>query len=141
MADDLRATGDRLIAAAKQASAYGLAAAHIGEVEPVVVISGDGETHRLLFNPRIVAVASELEAGEEGSVSLPGVRVEIRRPVWVDVESMSSDGTSATERFEGFLARVAQHEIEQMLGVFFLDKLSRLKREMVLKRLRKAPRR
>jgi peptide deformylase len=64
--------------------------------------------------------------------------VEIQRPIWVEVESMAIDGAVLTERFEGFLARVAQHEIEQMQGVFFLDKLSRMKREMVLKKLRKA---
>ena len=79
-----------------------------------------------------------MEAGEEGSVSLPGIRVEIRRPVWVEVESMAADGKPSTERFDGFLARVAQHEIEQMQGVFFLDRLSRLKRDMILKKLRKA---
>ena len=51
---------------------------------------------------------------------------------------MAADGKPSTERFDGFLARVAQHEIEQMQGVFFLDRLSRLKRDMILKRLRKA---
>lgn len=135
--DALRAIGERLLAAAKEAGAYGLAAAHIGEVAPVVVISADAREHRLLFNPRIVGVAAERETGEEGSVSLPGVRVEIGRPVWADVESMDAGGQVHSERFDGFLARVAQHEIEQMQGIYFLDRLSRLKREMVLKKLRK----
>src|SRR5262249_6849932 len=72
----LRAVGERLLAAAKEAKAYGLAAVHIGEVEPVVVISGDpeGREYLLLFNPVVTAVATETEPGEEGSVSLPGIR-------------------------------------------------------------------
>jgi peptide deformylase len=135
----LRDIGNRLLAAAKDAKAYGLAAAHIGEVEPVVVISGDpeGRDYLLLFNPKVTAVAPESEPGEEGSVALPGVRVEINRPIWAEVSYMDADGTSQVARFERFAARVAQHEIDQMNGMFFLGKLSRLKRDMVLKRARK----
>jgi peptide deformylase len=133
----LRDVGLRLLAAAKEASAYGLAAVHIGEVEPVVAVSADGVAHRLLFNPVVVATASETASGEEGSVSLPGVRVEIKRPVWVDVESTNAEGQRRTERFEGFLGRVVQHEIDQMEGRFFLERLSRLKRDMVLRKLGK----
>jgi peptide deformylase len=135
----LRATGDRLLEAARAAQAYGLAAAHIGEVAPVVVISGEAEPrdYRLLYNPRILAVADATEAGEEGSVSLPGVRVEVERPLWVEVEFMDSEGNHQQARLEGFAARVAIHEIEQMQGIFFLSRVSRLKREMALKRARK----
>jgi peptide deformylase len=135
----LRAVGDRLLAAAKDAKAYGLAAAHIGEVEPVVVISGDpeGRDYLLLFNPTVSAAAPETEPGEEGSVSLPSVRVMIDRPIWAEISYMDTGGQPQTARFERFAARVAQHEIEQMNGVFFLSKLSRLKRDIVLKKLRK----
>ena len=135
----MRDVGERLFAAAKDAKAYGLAAAHIGEVEPVVVISGDpeGRDYLLLFNPTVTAVAAETEAGEEGSVSLPGVRVQVDRPVWAEVSYQDSDGTAQVARFERFAARVAQHEIDQMNGMFFLQKLSRLKRDMVLRRARK----
>ena len=139
--DGLRDVGERLLAAARDARAYGLAAVHIGEIEPVVVISGnaEGRDYLVLFNPTVMAVAAETEAGEEGSVSLPGVRVTIDRPVWAEVSSVHADGTARTARFEGFTARVALHEIEQMNGVFFLSKLSRLKREMAIKRARKLP--
>lgn len=140
MDDALREIGARLLAAASDAGAYGLAAAHIGEVAPVVVISGGTEPrdYSLLFNPRIVATAQTLAKGEEGSVSLPGVRVEIDRPVWVEVDYMDSDGAERRARFDGFSARVAIHEIEQMQGIFFLSRVSRLKREMALKRARKS---
>ena len=137
---ELRVTGARLLAAAAEAKAYGLAAAHIGETQPVVVISAETEPreYRLLYNPRIVATATATDKAEEGSVSLPGVRVEIERPIWVEVAFMNEDGAASRHaRFEGFLARVAIHEIEQMQGIFFLSRISRLKREMALKRARK----
>ena len=112
---------------------------HLGDVAPVVVISDQGAAQRrLLFNPRVLAVADMQEKGEEGSVSLPGVRVEISRPVWADIAFMDAAGAPAQQRVEGFAARVALHEIEQMQGIFFLDRVSRLKRDMALKKARKA---
>ena len=136
---ELREIGGRLLVAAEEAKAYGLAAAHIGEVAPIVIIGAEQEprNYRLLYNPRIVTVATEMAKGEEGSVSLPGARVQIERPVWADIAFMDETGAPQTIRFEHFAARVALHEIEQMQGIFFLDRVSRLKREMALKRARK----
>lgn len=137
--DSLRAIGERLLAAVREANAYGLAAAHIGEVAPVVVICRDAERpeREILYNPSILAVSTETARGEEGSVSLPGVRVEIARPVWAEIAWQDAQGTAHAEKLEGFAARVALHEIEQMNGIFFLDRLSRLKRDMALKKARK----
>jgi peptide deformylase len=133
------AVGQRLVAAAQGERAYGLAAAHIGEVAPVAVISanGDASDYLVLFNPRVGSFATETLKGEEASVSLPGVRVEIERPVWAEIDFMDATGAQKSTRFDGFAARVALHEIEQTQGIFFLDKLSRLKREMVLKKAKK----
>lgn len=135
--NELRAVGLRLLAAAQEAKAYGLAAIHIGEVAPVVVVSPDGEDHQLMFNPQIVAVAADLVKGEEGSVSLPGVRLDIDRPVWAEIAFDDAAGAAKKVRFDGFVARVVLHEIEQMQGIFFLEKVSRLKRDRALKKARK----
>ena len=137
--DGLRAIGQRLLATAREAKAYGLAAAHIGEIAPVVVVSTDPDSgdYQLLYNPRILAVAAETAKGEEGSVSLPGVRVEVERPVWAEIAYEDETGAELTARLDDFAARVALHEIEQMQGVFYLSKVSRLKRDMALKRARK----
>jgi peptide deformylase len=133
------AIGARLLAAAREVKAYGLAAAHIGEVAPVVAISrnGEGKDYFILYNARVASVAPETTKGEEGSVSLPGIRLEIERPGWVTVDFMDESGTQKSTRFDGFAARVALHEIEQTQGIFFLDKVSRLKRDMALKKARK----
>lgn len=139
--DALRATGDRLLATTTELAAYGLAAAHIGEVEPVVVVSfaanAGQRDYRLLFNPVVIAVASQSESGTEGSVSLPGAEVQVLRPVWAEIAFADADGTAQTLRLEGWPARIALHEIEQMQGMFFLERVSRLKRDMVLRKWRK----
>ncbi|MDB5586904.1 MAG: Peptide deformylase [Devosia sp.] len=137
----LRGTAERLVAAASEVQAYGLAAAHIGEIEPLVVISVAAETaqrdYQVLFNPEIIAAAESSQAGPEGSVSMPGIEAPIERPVWVDVAYDTVDGERITTRFEGFVARCALHEIEQMNGIFFLSRLSRLKRDTAIRKFQK----
>ena len=139
--DSLRAIGTRLLEAARAAQAYGLAAVHIGAVAPVVVISADPDPAKrdyvLLYNADVLAVADKTVIGPEGSVSMPEVQVEIMRPVWAEVAFDDDGGTRQTRRFEGLPARIALHEIDQMKGVFFLDRLSRLKRDMVLRKWKK----
>ena len=107
----------------------------------MVVISSDGQArdYTLLFNPTITASAPERSKGEEGSVSLPGVRVAVERATWVEVSFQDELGAAKVTKFDGFAARVAAHEIDQMNGVFFLDRVSRLKRDMALKKARKQP--
>lgn len=136
--------GQKLKSAAIEARAYGLAAAHIGEIAPVVVVNTAPEPAQradlLLYNPRVIAVAPDRASGTEGSVSLPGIQVQIDRPVWAEIAFDDEAGNAQIARFEGFVARCALHEIEQMNGVFFLAHLSRLKRESVLKKYRKLSR-
>lgn len=137
----LVAIGQRLLEAAKAANAYGLAAVHIGAVAPVVVMSSAADpgkrSYLVLYNPEITGLSEAMAPGTEGSVSMPGVEVEIVRAVWAEVAWDDEAGVRQEARFEGLPARIAQHEIDQVNGIFFLDKLSRLKRDMVLKRFRK----
>jgi peptide deformylase len=141
--DALRAIGADLLAVAKDKRAYGLAATHIGHAEPIVVVSfGQSETrdYRLLYNPEILALSHDTETGPEGSVSLPDIEVDIVRARSIRLAYDGTDGQRHEDDLSGFAARVAQHEIDQMNGVFFLDKLSRLKRDAALRRLRKLSR-
>ncbi len=139
--DGLRAIGNRLLEATRAANAYGLAAVHIGVVAPVVVISADEDPSKrdylVLYNPEIVATDGPTIAGPEGSVSMPGVEVEILRPYAAEIAWDDDTGTRRQRRFEGLPARIAQHEIDQVNGTFFLERLSRLKRDMVLKKWKK----
>jgi len=139
--DGLRAIGNRLLEATRAANAYGLAAVHIGAVAPVVVISADEDPDRrdylVLYNPEVVATDGPAVAGPEGSVSMPGVEIQLVRPYIAELAWDNDTGARQQRRFEGLPARIAQHEIEQMNGVFFLERLSRLKRDMVLKKWQK----
>ncbi|MGV8854877.1 MAG: peptide deformylase [Devosia sp.] len=140
----MMAVGDAVRAAAAGVEAYGLAAAHIGHVEPLVVVSLAGQNmardYRVLFNPAVIAHSDERTFGPEGSVSMPGIDVPIARAIWVDVAFDSENGERQTLRLEGFAARVAQHEIDQVDGIFFLNRLSRLKRETALRKFHKSQR-
>jgi peptide deformylase len=142
--DAMLEAGDRLLAAAREAQAYGLAAAHLGENEPLVVMSMASDPaqrdYRLLYNPEIVAVAEETTSGPEGSVSMPGIEVAVQRPVWAEIAYDDADGIRQRERLEGFVARVALHEIEQVNGIFFLSRVSRLKRDAALRKFDKSRR-
>ena len=142
-ADMLRA-GEALRSATQEVSAYGLAAAHLGLDEPLVVISISADPkqrdYRILYNPEVILAAPETAMGAEGSVSLPSIEVPVERSVWVEVAYDDADGNRQTSRFEGFVARVAQHEIDQMNGVFFLSRISRLKRDTALRKFEKSRR-
>ncbi|UXN72201.1 peptide deformylase [Devosia neptuniae] len=144
MDDSMLKAGDRLLAAAREAQAYGLAAAHLGENEPLAVMSMASDPaqrdYRLLYNPEIVAVAEETASGPEGSVSMPGIEVVVQRPVWAEIAYDDADGIRQRERLEGFVARVALHEIEQVNGIFFLSRVSRLKRDAALRKFDKSRR-
>ena len=141
--DALAFAGRQLLVAAKAAQAYGLAAAHIGLAEPVIVVTVAEASHpdyRLMFNPRVLETSAEMVSGSEGSVSLPGVEITVSRPAWAVIEYDDAHGKRQAEQFEGFVARCCLHEIEQMSGVFFLSHLSRLKRDAVLRKFKKGQR-
>lgn len=136
--------GAASLAATRQAHAYGLAAAHLGLVEPLVVVSLATDPaqrdYRVLYNPAIIQTADETASGMEGSVSLPGIEVPVLRPIWAEIAYDDADGLRQRQRFDGFVARVAQHEIDQMNGVFFLARVSRIKRDTALRKFAKSQR-
>ncbi|MCS6760200.1 MAG: peptide deformylase [Candidatus Devosia euplotis] len=96
--------------------------------------------YRLLFNPKVLATADTLAFGPEGLVSMPGIEVPIERAIWVEIAFDSAAGDRQTLRLEGFAACVAQREIDQVNGVFFLNQLSRLKRDTAIRKFHKSQR-
>jgi peptide deformylase len=139
--EGLRAIGARLLAAAEVSKAYGLAGVHIGALAPVAVISiatdPNQREYRALFNPEILWLGDVTAEGPEGSVSMPGLEVSVLRPTHCGISYDDADGNRVELNLEGLPARIAQHEIDQVNGVFFLDRVSRLKREMAIKRFKK----
>lgn len=136
--DRLAALAADLCAAVEAAPAVGLAASHIGVLQRLIVVRPPkGGALGIYVNPVIEWASAETMVNEEGSVSLPGVSATIERPRAVRVAYSDLDGVGGVEEAEGFHAAVLQHEIDQLDGVFWIERLSRLKRERLVKRYQK----
>jgi peptide deformylase len=111
----------------------GLAAPQVGIPARVVVIDWEGNRHALV-NPRITEEHGE-ERAEEGCLSFPGIFEEITRPNKIKVLYQDEDGIGHEEEIEGFLARVFCHEIDHLDAKLMIDRLSRLKRAFIKKKM------
>ena len=139
--DDVRALSDRMLATMYAAPGIGLAAPQVGEALRLVVLDVSGKdappNPMVLVNPEVVAVSEELATREEGCLSLPGMYAEVTRPHQVRVKYLALDGSRQEIEGEGLLSACLQHEIDHLNGVLFVDYLSPLKRNMILRKLAK----
>ena len=139
---ELRRLADDLLDTMRAAPGVGITAPHVGVALRLVVLelsAADGV--RVYVDPKVIEASVETIRHAEGSVSMPGVVDEVERAARVRVAYRDLDGVEKTEEAEGFLAVCLQHEIDQLDGVFWLDRLSRLKRERTVKRWEKLRRR
>lgn len=122
-----------------EADGVGLAAPQVGVSQRVIVVDPHEQDVKPfgLVNPIIVESTSDVERGEEGCLSIPGLKDIVERPAAVVVEGLDADGQPLRIEAEGLLARVLQHELDHLDGVLFLDRLSPLKRNMALKKWQK----
>jgi len=126
-----------------QAPGIGLAAPQVGVGKRLVVIDvAEGEERRptTLVNPEILWRSDELTTAEEGCLSLPSQFAEVTRPAAVRVRYRDADWAEHEVEADGLLARCLQHEIDHLDGILFVDHLSTLRRNMILRRLAKARR-
>lgn len=123
------------------APGVGLAANQVGKALKLAVvdISPSSRTKDLhvFINPEIVSMEDE-EIMEEGCLSLPGFKAEVKRALKIQVRALDKNLKSFEFPAEGLFARALQHEIDHLNGKLFPDRLSRLKREMLLRKVRKA---
>ena len=142
MFDDLlKALSADLLDTMRAAPGIGITGPHIGESCRITVLELAPGEIRIYVNPQITWQSKELRQHEEGSISMPGVAEIIERPARVRVTYQDLAGTPRTEEADGLLAVCLQHEIDQLDGVFWTQRLSRLKREMLVKRWEKQRRR
>jgi peptide deformylase len=122
-------------------SAPGITAPHIGIPMRVVVLDLDPVNGaRTYVNPEIIWASPDMILHQEGSVSMPGVNDDIQRHARVRISYHDIDGNLQTEESEGLRAVCHQHEIDQLNGMFWIQRLSRLKRERLIKRFEKVSR-
>ena len=140
--DALRELAKDLLETMQAAPGIGITAPHIGVFLRVVVLDlGAGDGARTYVNPEIAWASSEMIVHREGSVSMPGVNDEVQRHARVRIGYQDLDGNMQTEESDGLRAVCHQHEIDQLDGVFWINRLSRLKRERLIKRFEKMSRR
>lgn len=141
--DAVRELIPRMFATMYQAPGIGLAAPQVAQLLRVIVIDlmPDNKPAPLaLVNPEIVALSDELATREEGCLSLPNQYADVTRPARVKVRYFDQFGAKKEIEGEGLLSACLQHEIDHLDGVLFVDHLSALKRNMIMRRLAKEQR-
>lgn len=127
-----------------RAPGVGLAAPQVGISRQIFVMDAAREEEppapRVFLNPEIIASGDDIRVYEEGCLSIPEIFAEVERPASVVVRYLGHDGEMKEERLTGHAATVAQHEIDHLNGVLFIDHLSRLKRDVLVRKFRKARR-
>lgn len=138
--EELRRLIPRMFATMYKAPGIGLAAPQVGvglRCAVVDLMANNVPAPIVLINPEVIARSDELAAREEGCLSLPGQYAEVTRPARVTIRYLDLDGAKRQIEAEGLLAACLQHEIDHLDGVLFVDHLSALKRNMILRRLAK----
>lgn len=166
VSDETRALMDDMLETMYDANGIGLAAIQIGVASRIIVMDispsqkdadkeSDDETGskdrydlsgledegpRFFVNPEIVWTSDEMNNYQEGCLSVPGFYDDVERPVQCRVKFLDYDGKAQEIECDGLLATCIQHEMDHLNGIVFLDHLSRLKRQMIVKKLQKAER-
>jgi len=117
-------------------SGVGLAAPQAGVSKRIIVIDGEEDGLIVLINPMIVKSEGEVE-DEEGCLSLPGIYSQVKRSSKVTVKALDENGDSIEITKEGLTARALQHEIDHLDGILFIDRIGRMERQILLKKLKK----
>jgi len=136
----VRALVPRMLQTMYRAPGIGLAAPQVGVGLRFAVVDlqpDDTRSPMILINPEVLARSEELATREEGCLSLPGQYADVTRPARVTVSHTDADGVRRQIEADGLLAACLQHEIDHLDGVLFVDHLSALKRNMILRRLAK----
>ena len=142
--DDLRRLADGMLEAMYEAPGIGLAAPQVGVSRRLIVLDvSDKEDEKkplVMVNPEIVTRSDERRIYEEGCLSIPDVKVEIERPAAITVRYLDREGLQQELSAEALLATAIQHEVDHLDGRLIIDFLTRLKRDIIIRRFRKQAR-
>ncbi len=142
--DVVRQLADDMLETMYEAPGIGLAAIQIGEPVRMLVIDlakeDEEKAPQVFINPEIVHIADSSSVYEEGCLSIPDYYAEVERPAAVTVAYIDRDGDAQEVHADGLLATCLQHEIDHLNGVLFIDHISKLKRDMVVRKFKKLAR-
>lgn len=127
------------------APGIGLAAIQVGIDKSLIVYDiapkEEGRRLEVLINPKIIAAEGTTLSENEGCLSVPDFRADVKRHAQVQVEGVDRNGNPLRFEAEGLLAVMLQHEIDHLNGILFIDRISKLKRELYIRRINKQLRR
>ncbi len=129
-----------LVETMRAAPGVGITAAHIGVFQRVFVLELEPGKILTYVNPEIIHSSRETMRHVEGSVSMPGITEELERPPQVTLRFQDLTGAEREETADGFHAVCIQHEIDQLDGIFWIKRLSKLKRDRLIRKWEKAQR-
>jgi peptide deformylase len=142
---DVRKLADDMFETMYEAPGIGLAAIQVGVPQRLITMDlakkDEPKTPRVFINPEVLWSSEEKSTYEEGCLSIPEYYEEVERPAKVRVRFTDLDGKVHEEEAEGLFATCIQHEIDHLNGVLFVDYLSKLKRDRVMKKFTKAAKR
>jgi peptide deformylase len=139
---ELKALADDMLETMYGAPGVGLAAVQVGVLRRLIVLDTTSKEEEerqplVLINPEILQLGTETRVYEEGCLSIPDVRLEIERPATVKVRYLDREGQLQELAADGLLATVIQHEIDHLDGKLIIDFLSRLKRDIIVRKFKK----
>lgn len=142
--DDLRRLIDDMFETMYEAPGIGLAAIQLGIARQVIIADVAGEEEEpsplALINPQILWKSPETSIYSEGCLSLPEQFAEVERPARCRVAYIDTEGEKREIETDGLMSTCLQHEIDHLDGVLFVDHLSKLKRDMIIRKIAKAER-
>jgi peptide deformylase len=137
--DDLRKLMDDMLETMYAAPGIGLAAIQIGVAKRVLVMDLEGEPDALkplyMVNPEVLWASEEMHIYNEGCLSVPEQYADVERPRDIKIKYLDYHGNMIEEEMTGLHATCVQHEIDHLNGIVFIDHISRLKREMIVKKM------
>jgi len=142
--DDIRTLLDNMLDTMYAAPGIGLSAIQVAVPKRVIVMDTEGDLEnpqpRFIVNPEITWASEEINHYNEGCLSVPEHYADVARPAAVRVTYLNRDGERVEEEMDGINATCIQHEIDHLDGIVFVDYLSKLKRDMIIKKVVKASR-
>jgi len=137
--DETRALWADMVETMDAMPGVGLAACQIGVMQQVAVVDASAERNKRIYlaNPVVLESSAKMNVHEEGSPNLPGVSARITRPRAVTVRYLDETGTVTRRDFVGLEATSVQHQIDHLAGKMYFDRLSKVKRDMLLRKARK----
>lgn len=132
--DELRATFEEMLDIMRKAQGIGIAANQVGINRRIFAIEIDGKIKKVV-NPEILEFSEELDEEAEGCLSIPGIYKKVARPAYIKVKYLDENAVEHEEELEGLWAKAFQHESDHIAGMMFIDRVSKVNRRLIAKKL------